>query len=302
MKRLIFFIGILIFGSSLMFLLYKEQIQTERSSTLAPFYQILGKPIRTMNRALTKVLSIDSLDEKEYGNAIRERFSELNNPGDKDYDYLNQLIVNLTVYKQKPFNYTVYIMEEGSPNAFALPGGVIFVTRGLLNTLKSEHELTSVLAHEIGHIEKSHCMDGIRFELLAKKIGTDTLGKLVDFAFQFMTRHSYNKTQEDEADEYAYELILNTAYDPGGVGLAFQRLEEYSPELGTKKAKLIGEYFQSHPHMDLRREKFSERAKLWWEEHPQDRKYKGERNLKSRITFETKNYDEEWVEGKDKSS
>ncbi|MBM9500933.1 M48 family metallopeptidase [Leptospira sp. 201903071] len=298
MKRLIFFIGIMGFGGALMVLLYREQIQTERTSTLAPFYQILGKPIRTMNRALTKVLSVDSLDEKEYGDAIRERFSELKNVGDKDYDYLNQLIGSLTVYKQKPFDYTVYIMEEESPNAFALPGGVIFVTRGLLETLKSEHELISVLSHEIGHIEKSHCMDGIRFELLAKKIGTDTLGKLADFAFQTMTRHAYNKTQEDEADEYAYDLILNTTYDPNGVGLAFLRLEKYSPETGSKKAKLFSEYFQSHPHMDLRREKFSERANLWWENHPEERRYKGIRNLKSRITFEKKDYEEEWTEGR----
>ncbi|TGK23803.1 M48 family metallopeptidase [Leptospira stimsonii] len=298
MKRLIFFIGILVFGGVLMALLYREQIQTERTSTLAPFYQILGKPIRTMNRALTKVLSVDSLDEKEYGDAIRERFSELKKVGDKDYDYLNQLIGSLTVYKQKPFDYTVYIMEDESPNAFALPGGVIFVTRGLLTTLKSEHELISVLSHEIGHIEKSHCMDGIRFELLAKKIGTDTLGQLADFAFQTMTRHAYNKTQEDEADEYAFDLILNTTYDPSGVGLAFLRLEQYDPETGVKKAKLFSEYFQSHPHMDLRREKFSEKANLWWENHPEERRYKGTRNLKSRITFEKKDYEGEWTEGR----
>lgn len=298
MKRLIFFAAILVFGSVLMVLLYREQIQTERASTLAPFYQILGKPIRTMNRALTKVLSVDSLDEKEYGDAIRERFSEMQDPKDKDYVYLNQLIVTLTSYKQKPFDYTVYVMEEESPNAFALPGGVIFVTRGLLNTLKSEHELNAVLAHEIGHIEKSHCMDSVRFELLAAKIGTDTLGKLADFAFQLMTRHSYNKTQEDEADEYAFELILNTMYDPNGVGLAFLRLEKYSPESGTKKAKLISEYFQSHPHMDLRREKFSEKADHWWSEHAEERRYKGARNLKTRTTFEKQDYDEEWVEGR----
>ncbi|MDV6235612.1 M48 family metallopeptidase [Leptospira ellisii] len=298
MKRTIFFIGILSFGCVLMFLLYKEQIQTERASTLAPFYQILGKPIRTMNRALTKVLSVDSLDEKEYGDAIRERFSELKNDGNKDYDYLNKLIVSLTVYRQKPFEYSVFIMEEESPNAFALPGGVIFVTRGMLSTLKSENELIAVLAHEIGHIEKSHCMDGVRFELLSKKIGTETLGKLADFAFQLMTRHSYNKTQEDEADGYAFELVSNTLYDPIGVGAAFQRLEQYSPEAGVKKAKLLSEYFQSHPHMDLRREKFSEKAKLWWEEHPEDRRYRGARNLKNRITFETKDYEEEWVQGR----
>ncbi|PKA05121.1 hypothetical protein CH375_06955 [Leptospira ellisii] len=251
-----------------------------------------------MNRALTKVLSVDSLDEKEYGDAIRERFSELKNDGNKDYDYLNKLIVSLTVYRQKPFEYSVFIMEEESPNAFALPGGVIFVTRGMLSTLKSENELIAVLAHEIGHIEKSHCMDGVRFELLSKKIGTETLGKLADFAFQLMTRHSYNKTQEDEADGYAFELVSNTLYDPIGVGAAFQRLEQYSPEAGVKKAKLLSEYFQSHPHMDLRREKFSEKAKLWWEEHPEDRRYRGARNLKNRITFETKDYEEEWVQGR----
>jgi len=298
MKRLIFFIGILTFGGILIGLLYQEKIRTERDSTLAPFYQLLGKPVRSMNRALTKVLSVDSLDEKEYGESIRERFSELNNNGEKDYDYLNQLIKDLTRFKQKQFDYIVFIMEDESPNAFALPGGVIFVTRGLLSTLQSEHELISVIAHEIGHIEKSHCIDGIRFELLTKKIGVDSLGKLADLAFQIMLRNTYNKTQEDEADEYAFDLIKNTMYDPNGVGLAFLRLEKYDPEPGSKKAKLFKEYFQSHPHMDLRREKFTQKANLWWKNHLQERRYKGVLNLKYRISMEKKEYDGEWSMGR----
>ena len=57
------------------------------------------------------------------------------------------------------------------PNAFALPGGVIIVTGGLLKTLKSEAELAAVLSHEMGHIELSHCLDTVRFQLLARKDG-----------------------------------------------------------------------------------------------------------------------------------
>ena len=56
-------------GFLLSFGIYKFELNTIYSSTLAPFFQIIGKPIRTMNKALTKMIPVDSLDEKEYGDA-----------------------------------------------------------------------------------------------------------------------------------------------------------------------------------------------------------------------------------------
>jgi predicted Zn-dependent protease len=102
----------------------------------------------------------------------------------------------------------------------------------LPGALQSEAQVVSVLAHELGHIERGHCFDKVRFELVARKVGSDTLGALADFAAQLLLRHSYSKTTEDEADEYAWELLVNSEYDPRGVGGAFESLRRFAAKAG----------------------------------------------------------------------
>ena len=69
--------------------------------------------------------------------------------------YLNALVHSLTSETYKPFEYRIFL-EEGSPNACALPGGAICITTGLMDLLQNESELVAVLSHEIGHIERGH--------------------------------------------------------------------------------------------------------------------------------------------------
>jgi predicted Zn-dependent protease len=292
--RVIFLVILLLIGIVLSFFLYKEKKKTEFSSTLAPFYQILGKPVQIASKSLTKVLPVDSMDEKEYGDAIKLQYSTEENSNNPDVIYLNKLAKVMLTFKKKPFEYQLFLMDTSSPNAFAMPGGVIFVTKGLMDLLTSESELAAIIAHEIGHIEKSHCLDNVRFELAAKKIGADTVGKIADFAMGIVFRSSYNKTQEDEADEYAYRLIMETDYDPKGEGKAFDRLVSLGGSI-DKKAHIIQEYFQSHPHAELRREKFLERAQAWRNSNQGIKKYVGTENLKTRKSKEESELDYEWT-------
>ncbi len=71
----------------------------------------------------------------------------------------------------------------------------------------------SVMAHEMGHIELGHCFNAVKFELLARKTHEETLGKIADFAVPFLLHPSFSKTQENESDEYAYNLMIESQYD-----------------------------------------------------------------------------------------
>jgi beta-barrel assembly-enhancing protease len=296
--RRILLILLLILGICLMAALFIRKVHTAYDSTLAPAYQLLGLGTQSLSRSLTRMIPVDSLDEKEYGKAITEKLSEGQDTNSRDYRYLNELIGNMTKNKQKPFDYRIFLVRDESPNAMALPGGVILVTEGLLSNLKSESELVSVLYHEMGHIELSHAFDRVRFQLLSEKIGNESAGWLADFAFHDLIGFSYSKTEEDAADEYAFHKITATDYDPYSLAKAFRSLQEYYTKEGieeSKKARIFRDYYSSHPPLKLRMEKYSEEAGFWCDFHPGMDVYTGTANLKKRVTFFTVNYGEkEW--------
>ncbi len=300
--RLLLIILIFTAGACLIWVIYKEQPRTVFHSTLAPAYQLFGKAPQSMNRALTRIMPINALDEKRYGEAIALRYEYSVNKSSPEYIYLNDIMNYMSRFAKKPFTYRVYILPYSQPNAFALPGGIICVTQGLLKTLKSESELVSVLAHEMGHIELSHCLEIVRFQLLTKKMGNSSLGKLADFAVNIMLRHTYSKTHEDEADEYAYALILNTVYDPLATGNAFASLLGYknSPipkSAASRPSDPVREYFMTHPYLELRSEKFREKGRVWWEQNKnKEKKYVGKQNLDKKVSQAKKEFADEWIQ------
>ncbi len=290
---------VLVLGILLVTGLVQKRPKPALDSSLAPAYRLLGKPVKHLNRALTRVLPVGDLDEKAYGEAVAMRYEHLGNENIRESKYLNSIIHHFEIYKQKPFRYRVFVLEYDYPNAFAAPGGVIMVTRGLLNIMKTEGEIASILAHEMGHIERSHCLDAVRFKLLSKKMGGGNLGDLADAMVGLLLRHSFSKTQEGEADDYAYAMILQTDYDPRSVGDAFQRFLTYSREMGRRersKANILRDYFLTHPPMELRAARFGEKAKAWWEKHHGTAKYRGCSNLKDlESLFMDHDNPEEWV-------
>lgn len=275
--RFIFLICILLAGIGLIVLFILEQVTTPLKSTLVPFYQVIGITTKSVDRVFSRIIPVNDLDEAKMGNYFASYYSFETNPGDPGQVYVESLLKKLIPFVQKPFPYRVYVISDTSPNAFALPGGVILVTRGLLNIMKTDGEVTAILAHEIGHIELSHCFDAVKFERLATKMGNKTLGEILDFTFRLLLRHSFSKTEENEADEYAFDLLLQTRYDPSAMGRAFGRLlsyeagSSYSPRTG-EKAGIIKDYFRSHPRLATRKEKFEQEAKVWRMLHPKEQR------------------------------
>jgi len=136
-----------------------------------------------------------------------------------------------------PYRFT--ILNDEKVNAFALPGGYVYITRGLLALADSEAEMAGVLAHEIGHIAARHTAQRYSTEM-ATNIGLTLLGVLgsaagvpsgvgqaVSLGAQAAVR-SYSREQELEADMLGVRYMTRTGYDPGAMTSFFQKLDAHS--------------------------------------------------------------------------
>ncbi len=271
-------------------------------ASFAPLFTVLGKAPQNLSRTVTRVLPVNEMDEEEFGKALKQSRALYGMSDDegsaslKSLKYLNALMKRLMELKKKKFDYEVRVAIDPVPNAFALPGGLIYVTSGLLDELKSESELVSVLGHEMGHIELSHCFDSVKYELLSKKLAFGELGKLADYTRHFFLAASFSKTQEDEADEYGFKVLENTMYDPAAMHKAFTRLRDHGGKRPASQPDPVRDYLLSHPPVEQRISKFSSKAKAWWSENQEARRYVGQANLTEKIDLMEKDYGEsEWV-------
>lgn len=289
-------------GAALALLLARERPVTPLRSSLATPFQLLGAPVKLADRLASRVVPVGSVEERDLGDLYRHRYEAEIQSGDADQAYLDRLMAALRPIAHRPFPYRVFRAGSfGGPNALALPGGVILVSDELLNDLGSEAELVAVLAHEVGHIELGHCFDAVRFQLLGRRSGRESLGTLADLARGLLVRHSFSKTEEHEADVYAFTLLANSSYDPSALGSAFASLQRAQSEARSgapgERADLLRDYFSSHPPLPLRREEFSQEAAAWWRRHPHERRYLGVANLRRRQTLDSQALPGEWRQG-----
>ncbi len=289
-------------GTALAVLLARERPAAPLRRSLATPFQLLGAPVKLADRLASRVVPVGSVEERDLGDLYRRRFETQIPVDDVDQAYLDRLMAALRPFARRPFPYRAFRAGPlGGPNALALPGGVILVSDELLRALGSEAELVAVLAHEIGHIELGHCFDAVRFQLLGRRTGSESLGRLADLARGLLVRHSFSKAEEHEADAYAFTLLANSRYDPAAVGAAFASLERArdraSSGVRDAEADPLRDYFSSHPPLPLRREEFRQEASAWWRRHPHERRYVGVANLRRRQALESLMLPGEWRQG-----
>jgi len=152
-------------------------------------------------------------------------------------------------------SYRITILNAPAVNAFALPGGYLYVTRGLLALANDSSEVAAVLAHEIGHITANHAMERqnkARNALLVSRVVTDVLddssGKLALAASQ-RTLASFSRQQELEADAIGVRTIGKAGYDPYAAARflnAMARYSGYRANLGVAVDKRP-DFLATHP-------------------------------------------------------
>ncbi len=171
-------------------------------------------------------------------------------------DAVGQRLVKESPRHDLPHQFHVVDMVE--PNAFALPGGYVYVTRGLLALVNTEDELAGVVGHEIGHVAARHTVQRISrqgpFALITNLVSGVTgffvpvvgniVGGVGNFA-QSLVFSPYSRSQESEADEVGQEMAAKAGWDPVGLAtfLATLGREEALLSDGPRKPS----FFDSHP-------------------------------------------------------
>ena len=167
--------------------------------------------------------------------------------------YVNRICNALIVNSRRPeiFNgYHVAILDSDEINAFATPGGHIFITRGLIECTTSEDVLAAVIAHEIAHIQLEHGLKAIRNNRFTQivldaadsavsgaaglfKISerADTLKVSVKEIASSMMNNGYSKIQEFEADSDALNLLARAGYAPSSLIEMLRVLEKNQPDV-----------------------------------------------------------------------
>jgi len=139
------------------------------------------------------------------------------------------------------------ILNTNQVNAFALPGGPVYVTRGLLAQGVSDNELAGVIGHEIAHTQERHAVDAIEramtYQLLSELVLGDAgaLRVATDLAVQYALELPRSREAEYESDSIGIRLAYNAGYPANGMVLFLQRLQALSS--GTRTP----EWMSTHP-------------------------------------------------------
>ncbi len=181
---------------------------------------------------------------------------------------VNEYVTNigkriLKTMETQPFEYQYYVLNTPDTNAFAVPGGKVFVNSGLILMVESEDELAGVMAHEIGHVVARHIAKQSEQGL---KLGLATLGAMLagillgpQAAAAIMTTTSaatgtmmlkYSRENEEEADYLGLKFMEKAGYDPKAMVTMFKKMRRASGPSSTDPPT----YLLTHPAVEQRME------------------------------------------------
>lgn len=169
--------------------------------------------------------------------------------------YVNRVGRWVAMQSERPaLEWRFGVLDSPNVNAFATPGGFVFVTRGLVERLHNEAELAGVLGHEIAHVVRRHHLNAIRKTSgiglgadllvkfgLSKTAHADASSKLLSGAREVMLR-GLDKSDEYEADRMGVVLAARAGYDPYGLPAVLQAIEAISAEDSS-----VALLFDTHP-------------------------------------------------------
>jgi len=156
--------------------------------------------------------------------------------------YVNRLGRWISLHSTRPnLPWAFVVIDDGGYNAFAAPGGYVFITKGLIDRVRDEAELAGILAHEITHVTSRHhlvalrakAQAGVLTQLVASQMKNNA-GGWVSSQLLALGRNLYSSglDQQDEfdADRNGVELATRAGFDPYGLAAALQQLRTATPD------------------------------------------------------------------------
>jgi predicted Zn-dependent protease len=239
-------------------------IGTTKTSQKTGWLMVLASVVSLPARAQL-FLGPDSQDVKqgaEVARIVEQQIGICSN--EKTTRYLQELTVRLVIaVNDQRWNFNFQIVDQAEPNAFAIPGGGIYVSRGLLVLVNREDELAGVLGHEMAHVTQRHSAKQQRkglfsglLSLPGKVVGGvvgDDLGAVINAPVAVLSgvrMSAYGRSQEKEADRIGIATATKAGYQPDALADILLRLDRDVASQSREERKFS--IFDSHPMTETR--------------------------------------------------
>lgn len=200
-------------------------------------------------RAIGERLAVEGL--RRYGMPVQSQVLQ---------SYVNLVGTAVAMNSPRPnIPYRFVVIESPVQNAFACPGGIIFVTSALVKIMNTEAQLAGILAHEVGHVAHRHALKSIQRAQFFSGVGQITAATMKgDKGAQFESMigdlqnvlfdKGLDQNMEYEADATAMETAYRTGYNPVGIMEVLVELKRIEASTPNKK----GSWFSTHPPLSSR--------------------------------------------------
>ena len=222
--------------------------------------------IKTTEDVIQQVIGLGDDEENELGESVHKQVLKahkvVNSPAKQQrIEKLAEPL--LAIRERKGIPYTFTIVKDDSVNAFALPGGYIYLHTGLLNFVTNDAELQYVLGHEIGHVDLKHCANSFTLAVRAAQV-TGGLATIPVSQLYNLYALQFSENDEFEADKYGFIRMRKIGHSREA-SLSFERhMIEHHKSLGITTSKdnstsipeiLANEFhnhFRTHPPTEER--------------------------------------------------
>ena len=298
MKRVVtMIIFFAVLGAALGALWYSQRRNKQTPVSANAVLQIAADAQRDLTRAPMHFTRLSDEEEIAIGNQLAGRyvgyFQKFTPEEEALQSYVLRVGGTVAVRAHRHLPYTFHLIPDRNMiNAFALPGGPVYIGEGLLDLMLSEDELANVLAHEVEHIDHYHCVERMQIEAQLKHLNLEVVGALLEFPLG-LWQAGYHKDEEFEADREGMFLAVQSGYSPYGALQTFERFakfhDEYvihahSPEeeLSELAIQSLEGYFRSQPQPS---ERIAQAEQLIAEQH-----WEGKKEQKPfRVAYEVRN-------------
>ena len=217
---------------------------------------------RDVTRVPMNLTRLSDEQETRIGDKLAEQYLVAMPPATQESQetqkYVSAVGGRVASHAKRRLDYRFHLIADSNfINAFALPGGHVFIGQGLIDEMKSEDELAYVLGHEIEHIDHYHAVERVQIEARLHKLDLDVVASIAEIPMS-LWQAGYSKDEEFEADREGIRIAVAAGYSPrGAINLltTFEKLDRQfvihseTPEGELSQVAIEGleGYFRSHP-------------------------------------------------------
>ncbi len=218
--------------------------------------EVWGDVLRDADQFGLRLTRMSDAREVDLGNRLIAGMNLTDPPDPAQEAYIAAVGSALVPYLRRPgIRYSFHVLPSSQENAFALPGGQVFIFTGMLADIHSEAELAYILGHEMSHVDLRHAVELYQNESVLDEAVAPGIARIPEHVRRFVAR-GYSKYQETEADAQSLRLCSQAGYDPEAAPRLYRRFRPGSPraaaanpldEIAGATHDQLASYFDTHP-------------------------------------------------------